>query len=194
MAKSIVTVRHGATTWAEAGRHTGRTDIPLTTQGERDARSVAAVLASWDFARVFASPLLRARSTAELAGYTPELDDDLMEWDYGKEEGRTNDEITAERPGWSKWFDHVDGGEQLADVVERVDRFLLRIADTDDDVVVFAHGHLLSILVVRWLELDPAEGRRFPLETATVSVLARKRGEPVIATLNRPCGQRRDEA
>ena len=188
MTNRLVVVRHGETSWSRVGRHTGRTDLALTAKGEDEARSVGVVVADLSFAHVFASPLLRAFDTARLAGFEPEIDDDLMEWDYGEIEGRTNDEIIVEREGWSKWRDTVRGGEQVADVAARADRFIDRAAALDGDVLAFAHGHLLSITVARWLGLAPSEGRRFPLETATVSVLAIKRGERVVQTLNRPCG------
>jgi broad specificity phosphatase PhoE len=188
MAARLVLVRHGETEWSRAGRHTGRTDLALTPEGEQEARQVGVTLEGWTFAAAYASPLRRASDTARLAGYDVELDDDLMEWDYGEIEGRTNEEITAERPGWSKWHDDVPGGEQVDEVAVRADRFIERVADDTDDAIVFAHGHLLSMVVARWLGLAPADARRFPLETATMSVLSTKRDFSVVETLNRPCG------
>jgi broad specificity phosphatase PhoE len=188
MAARLVLVRHGETEWSRAGRHTGRTDLALTPAGEKEARQVGVTLEGWTFAAAYASPLRRASDTARLAGYDVELDDDLMEWDYGEIEGRTNEEITAERPGWSKWHDDVPGGEQVDGVAVRADRFIERVADDTDDAIVFAHGHLLSMVVARWLGLAPADARRFPLETATMSVLSTKRDFSVVETLNRPCG------
>jgi broad specificity phosphatase PhoE len=188
MAARLVLVRHGETEWSRAGRHTGRTDLTLTAAGEQEARQVGVTLEGWTFAAAYASPLRRASDTARLAGYDVELDDDLMEWDYGEIEGRTNEEITAERPGWSKWHDDVPGGEQVDGVAVRADRFIERVADDTDDAIVFAHGHLLSMVVARWLGLALADARRFPLETATMSVLSTKRDFSVVETLNRPCG------
>lgn len=188
MAARLVLVRHGETEWSRAGRHTGRTDLALTPAGEQEARQVGVTLEGWTFAAAYASPLRRASDTARLAGYDVELDDDLMEWDYGEIEGRTNEEITAERPGWSKWHDDVPGGEQVDEVAVRADRFIERVADDTDDAIVFAHGHLLSMVVARWLGLAPPDARRFPLETATMSVLSTKRDFSVVETLNRPCG------
>jgi broad specificity phosphatase PhoE len=188
MSSRLVLVRHGETEWSRVGRHTGRTDLPLTPAGEGEAREIGDTLRGWAFASVFSSPLRRARDTARLAGFEGTLDDDLMEWDYGAVEGLTNGAVTAEQPGWSKWFDTVPDGEQVADVAARADRFIRRTADLADDVLVFGHGHHLAITVARWLDLDPVEGRRFPLETATVSVLGHKRGERVVETVNRPCG------
>ena len=184
----LVLVRHGETEWSLSGRHTGRTDLPLTAKGEDEARLVPATLTSWEFAHVFSSPLLRARETARLAGFDPVFDDDLMEWDYGEVEGRRNDEITAEQPGWSKWDGLVPGGESVEDVGVRADRFIDRVSQLDGDVVAFAHGHLLSVTIARWLGLDASEGKRFPLATATVTVLGQKRSDRILETLNHSCG------
>ncbi|MEM9203573.1 MAG: histidine phosphatase family protein [Actinomycetota bacterium] len=188
MPEQIVLVRHGQTEWSRNGRHTGRTDIALTEHGEVEARLVTGALAEWSFEAAFASPLLRARETARLAGFEPALDDDLMEWDYGDIEGRTNDEITADRPGWSKWIDGPPGGEDAAAVGARADRFFQRIDPVPGAIVVFAHGHLLSIAIARWLGLSASEGRRFPLRTATVSVLGAKRDDRVLTLFNHLCG------
>jgi broad specificity phosphatase PhoE len=187
MASRLVLVRHGETDWSRDGRHTGRTDLALTAAGEEEARRVGVTLRGMTFSTVLSSPLRRARDTAHLAGYEFELDDDLMEWDYGAVEGRTNDAVTAENPGWSKWSDLVPDGEQVGDVAARADRFIERTVDLAGDLLVFGHGHMLSIVVARWLGLAPSGGRRFPLETATISVLAHKRRDRVVATLNRPC-------
>ena len=126
MATRLVLVRHGETEWSRHGRHTGRTDLALTAAGEDESRRVGITLKEWTFSVALSSPLQRARDTARLAGYEVEVVDDLMEWDYGAVEGRTNDAITAEHPGWSKWFDPVPGGEQVADVAVRADRFIER--------------------------------------------------------------------
>ena len=196
MVDRIVVVRHGETEWSRTGRHTGRTDIPLTPTGEREASLTRVSLGGWTFRRVWASPLQRATATARLAGYDPELDPSLLEWDYGEIEGRTNDEITAERPGWSKWGDEVPGGEHVSAVGDRADRFLARVGSEaiDGDVLVFAHGHLLAVLIARWLGLPAEEGRRFPLTTASISVLASKRDDRVLHQLNHRCGDDLDVA
>lgn len=193
MATRLVLVRHGETEWSVNGRHTGRTDIPLTANGEEEARATADTLAEWDFERVFASPLSRALTTARLAGFEPELDDNLLEWDYGDAEGRTNAEIVAERPGWSKWAPPsqgggVNGGETAGEVGVRADRFTSYAGHVEGEVLVFAHGHFLSILIARWLGMDAAAGRLFPLATATVTVLGMKRSEGILETLNHRCG------
>ncbi len=188
MSQRLVLIRHGETEWSKAGRHTGRTDIPLTAAGEIEARLVGETLATWSFGSAFASPLQRAMSTASLAGFAPEVDDDLMEWDYGEVEGRTNNDFVAANPNWSKWDDPVPGGEQVDAVGQRADAFLRRIAEHDHDIAVFAHGHFLSILIARWLDLSARQGRRFPLATGTLSVLAYKRSDRVIEMVNHACG------
>ncbi len=196
MVDRIVVVRHGETEWSRAGRHTGRTDIPLTPLGEQEASLTRASLGGWTFRHVWASPLQRAQATATLAGYRPEYDPTLLEWDYGEIEGRTNDEITADRPGWSKWVDEVPGGEHVEDVGRRADAFLARVAGEvpQGDVAVFAHGHLLAVLIARWLGLPAAEGRRFPLETGSISVLGSKRQDRVLHQFNHRCGDDLDPA
>ena len=196
MVDRIVVVRHGETEWSRAGRHTGRTDIALTPTGEQEASLARLSLRGWTFRRVWASPLQRATATATLAGYEPQLDPILMEWDYGDVEGLTNDEITAARPGWSKWGDDVPGGERVDSVGERADRFLAQAtgAAIDGDALVFAHGHFLAVLIARWLGLPAEEGRRFPLTTASISVLSSKRDDRVLHQLNHRCGDDLDIA
>lgn len=194
MVSRLVVVRHGETEWSATGRHTGRTDLALTTQGRHEAELAAGTLAGWTFAGSYSSPLRRADETARIAGFTPVLDDRLMEWDYGDVEGMRNDDIVATRPGWSKWTSEVPGGEQVADVAARADDFLRDLRSVDGDLVVFAHGHFLSILIARWLDMPAIEGRRFPLATATVSVLSTKRNDRILDTLNHRCGHDLDEA
>lgn len=191
MTSKIVLVRHGETEWSRDGQHTGRTDIPLTTEGREQAKLVGPTLMGWSFSHRFSSPLQRARETAEISGVAHDpgaliLDDDLLEWDYGKYEGRTNAEILHDEPGWSKWNGPLDGGESADDVGVRADRAIERIDVASDDgpVVVFAHGHLLAILIARWLGLPARDGRLFVLETATVSVLSMKRDDRVLRILN----------
>ncbi len=182
----LVLVRHGATEWSTVHKHTGRTDLPLTEDGRAEAaRAGRRLAAEWKFANVFSSPLQRARTTAELAGFeAPVIDDDLMEWDYGEHDGRTTLEIRAERPGYSKWKERPPGGESVVEVGERVDRFLTRLSDVEGDTVVFAHGHLLAILIARWLRLDATNGQQFPLKTATLTVLGYRREAPVLYMFN----------
>ena len=192
METNIVVVRHGETEWSVDGRHTGLTDIPLTANGEREARGLGDALAAWDFAHRFSSPLQRAMETAKLSGVPGDLRvlDDLVEWDYGIYEGRTAADILAEKPGWSKWDEPNPGGESVEEVGVRVDRAIETLVSSTEDgpVIVFAHGHLLAVLVARWLGFQPRDGRRFVLETGTISVLGVKRSDRVLRLFNQECG------
>ena len=182
----LVLLRHGETEWSRDGRHTGRTDVPLTTVGERDARQLAPRLAGFDLRLVLCSPLSRARRTAELAGLDPVTDDDLMEWDYGAYEGRTTPEIREERPGWLLWNDGVPGGEAIAEVGGRADRVIAELREADGDALLFAHGHVLRVLTARWLGLEPDAGRLFALDPATLSTLGYEHETAVLRLWNRP--------
>ena len=179
-------IRHGETEWSKSGRHTGRTDIPLTENGREQARRAGRVLAGRRFDRVLVSPMQRALDTAELAGYADGVErcDDLLEWDYGEAEGRKTVEIREERPGWLVWTGPIPGGETLEAVGARADRVIARVLETDGDVALFAHGHLLRILTARWCRLDPIEGRRFLLATATVTILGWEHDYPGIRAFN----------
>lgn len=187
--QQLVLVRHGATPWSVAGKHTGRTDMPLTDEGRRDAEALRAPLHAWTFARVLTSPLLRAEETCRLAGYgdVAAARDDLMEWDYGAYEARTTAEIRAESPGWLLWRDGAPGGESPADVGSRADRVIAEARAVDGDVLVFAHGHVLRVLAARWLELPAGDGGRFALDTGTLSALGYEREISVILRWNMPC-------
>jgi broad specificity phosphatase PhoE len=169
----VYVVRHGATEWSKNGRHTGTTDLPLLPEGEEQAKAVADVLAGVEFALVLCSPLQRARETAALAGLgdRAELTDDLLEWDYGELEGVTTAEIRKTYPGWTVWDGPIPGGETIEQVAARVDRVIARAKAAEGRVALFGHGHCLRVVTARWCELDPKEGRRFPLETATLNVL-----------------------
>jgi broad specificity phosphatase PhoE len=184
MSQQVVLVRHGETEWSRTLKHTGRTDVPLTEEGEQQARRVGEALRGREFARVLASPLRRARETARLAGYEPELRDELMEWDYGDYEGRLTTEVREEVPGWTIWTHPVPNGETAEEVGRRVDPVLEEIRAVDGDVLVFAHGHVLRILAARWLELAPIEGRLFALDPATLSTAGYEREQPVIRQWN----------
>jgi broad specificity phosphatase PhoE len=195
----LIILRHGETEWSRTGRHTGRTDVPLTARGEDQARALAPAVARLGTVRVFVSPATRARMTAELIGLAdarPESDPDLWEWDYGGYEGRTTPEIRAERPGWFLWEDGVvtgesgHPGETVEQVGERADAVLGRVRPLleRDTVVLVAHGHLLRVLTARWLGLAPAAGRLFRLGTGTMSALSTEHDRPVIASWNIPAG------
>ena len=182
-------VRHGETEWARLGRHTGRTDVPLTETGREQARALGRRLAGATFVLILSSPLRRAAETADLAGFAERVvvDPDLREWDYGSLEGRLTAEIREGYPGWSIWTGPWPEGETPDQVGARADRVLARIRAADGDVLVFSHGHFLRVLAARWLDLPPASGGLFALGTATVSVLGWDRENPVIETWNEAC-------
>jgi probable phosphoglycerate mutase len=172
----VVLLRHAETEWSIAGKHTGRTDVPLTEHGREVAARLRPQFAHRDFALVLSSPLSRAHDTARLAGLSPELDDDLLEWDYGEYEGITTKEIHATRPDWDLWHDGVPGGEMPADVGARVDRVIARALRADGDVCLVAHGHVLRVLGARWVEQPPSFGARLWLATGAVCTLGWQRG------------------
>ena len=184
----ICLVRHGETVWTISGQHTGRTDIPLTERGERDAQELSARLRGMTFANVLTSPLQRARRTGELAGFGAhaEADADLLEWDYGAYEGRRTADIRAERPGWHLFEDGCPGGETVEAVGARADRVIARIRACAGDVLLFAHRDILRVLAARWLGVAAREGRYFYLATASLSVLGYHHdlAEPVIRLWN----------
>jgi broad specificity phosphatase PhoE len=165
--------RHGETAWSLTGQHTGLTDIPLTERGERNARRLGERLAALTFAQVFTSPLRRAFRTCELAGFAAvaTVDPDLVEWNYGKYEGRRSAEIRAERPDWQLFRDGCPGGETPVDVGVRADRVVSRVRAVQGDVLLFSSGHFLRVLAARWLDVEPGAGRFFLLSTASLSAL-----------------------
>jgi broad specificity phosphatase PhoE len=181
-------VRHGETEWSREHRHTGRTDVPLTPEGEEQARMLAAPLGELSFDRVLCSPLGRALETCELAGFgeRAELRDALMEWDYGDYEGITSAEVHVDRPDWLLWRDGCPGGESPAKIGARADAVVTELLGIDGTVVVFAHGHLLRVLTARWLGLEPFGGRHFGLGTATLSRLGWEHDYRVVQRWNAP--------
>jgi len=183
-----VLVRHGETAWSRAGKHTGRTDVPLTEHGRLQAQAVGAALRDREFALVLSSPLGRALETCRLAGFgeRAELRNELMEWDYGAYEGRTTSEIREQRPGWTLWRDGVPGGETVEQVGARVDRVVDEMRSLEGDALLFAHGHVLRVLTARWLGLDPDAGRLFALDPATLSTLGYERETAVLQLWNQP--------
>lgn len=184
----VYLVRHGETAWTRTAQHTGRTDLPLNEDGERQAREVGKRLTSLRVDRVLSSPLRRARRTAELAMPESriEADVDLMEWDYGAYEGRSTVNIEIERPGWRLYRDGCPDGETLESVGARADRVIGRIRAGGGDVLLFAHREIFRILAMRWIGLAPVEGRRLLLATASWSVLGydHDHTEPVIHVWN----------
>ncbi len=173
MLTQIWLLRHGETAWSLTGRHTGRTDLPLTETGEQRAARLGGRLHAVAFARVLTSPLQRARQTCELAGFgrVAQVEPELHEWDYGDYEGLTTGQIHARRPGWNIFADGCPHGESAEQVARRADRILALLRPMDGHVAVFSHGHFLRALAVRWVGLPIGDGRLFDLETGSVSIL-----------------------
>jgi probable phosphoglycerate mutase len=170
----IYLARHGETAWSLTGQHTGLTDLPLTERGERNASRLQQRLKGLTFAKVFTSPLQRARRTCELAGFATvaEIDPDLVEWNYGDYEGRRTAEIRAERPDWQLFRDGCPGGESPAQVTARADRVVSRLRTVQGDVLLFSSGHFLRVLAVRWIGIElTTHARSFMLSTASLSAL-----------------------
>jgi broad specificity phosphatase PhoE len=185
-AGEAVLVRHAETEWSLTGRHTGRTDIPLTEHGRDVARALRERVSGWRFELVLVSPSMRARETCELCGLDSDAQvrPDLLEWDYGDYDGLTTPEIRARQPDWSLWRDGCPGGESAVDVGARADRVLAEIAGGDGGVAVFSHGHLLRVLGARWIALGPESGARLGLSTAAICVLGHERQTSVLARWN----------
>lgn len=179
-------IRHGETEWSATGRHTGRTDIPLTSVGQRQAAALGRWLANRSFALVLVSPLSRAVETCRIAGYgdVAQLTDDLLEWDYGAYEGRTTTDIRKELPRWTIWTGNPPGGETKEQVGRRALNVIDKVSAAGGDVALFAHGHLLRVLAACWLGLAPDAGRLLALDTASLSVLGYERETRVITTWN----------
>lgn len=178
-------VRHGATEWSTNGRHTGRTDVPLTAEGQREAAALYPRLDRQRFALVLCSPLARARNTARLAGFVhADIDDDLVEWDYGDYEGLTSDQIQARDPGWTIFTGAVPNGETAEQVGARAQRVLDRCAAVEGRVLLFAHGHILRVLSAVALSFGPRAGAHFMLDPATISVIGTEHGARALSLWN----------
>jgi len=191
----LILLRHGETEWSRSGKHTGRTDVPLTPRGEETAVALGPILTRHHLVAVFTSPAQRAARTAELAGLSnATLDPDLWEWDYGGYEGLTTPQIRQTRPGWYLWRDGVipgdaeHPGETLEQVGQRADRVLARVAPVlaEGDVALVGHGHALRVLTARYLGLEPADGRLLRLDTGTISTLGTEHAEPALLSWNVP--------
>jgi broad specificity phosphatase PhoE len=184
----VYLARHGETAWTISRQHTGRTDIPLTARGEANARSLGERLKAEMFELVFVSPLSRARRTCELAGFGTQArpEPDLLEWNYGADEGRTTAQIRAERPGWYLFRDGCPGGESIEAVGARADRVVARLKRASGRVILFGHGHFFRVPAARWLGLPTAEARHFWLGTAALCVLGYEHtlDEPAILLWN----------
>ena len=191
----LILLRHGETEWSLDGKHTGRTDIPLTARGEAAAKALEPVLSGRGIVAVFTSPARRAVTTAAFAGLSnAQPEPDLWEWDYGGYEGLTTPQIQETRPGWYLWRDGVipgdaaHPGETIEQVAQRTERVLARVAPllADGNVALVAHGHVLRVLTACYLRLPPADGRLFRLDTGTVSTLGTEHAEPIITSWNVP--------
>ncbi|OCJ17865.1 phosphoglycerate mutase [Rhizobium sp. AC44/96] len=181
-------VRHGETEWSLSGRHTGRSDIPLTANGEEAARKLAARLEGLSVSAVWSSPSQRARNTCRLAGCDTDavIKPDLAEWDYGAYEGITTKEILAGRPGWQLFRDGCPNGETVADVGARADRMIAELRQANTPILIFSSSHFLRVLAARWLGLPAQDGSRFILDTTSISILGYEHDltEPVIRRWN----------
>ena len=185
-ATRLILVRHGATEWSVSGKHTGRTDVPLTDEGRQMAAMAGNRLADFHFHLVLTSPLQRAVETCAVAGFASQAEarSDLMEWDYGDYDGRTTADIHKERPDWNLWRDGTPNGENAQMVGERADRVIAEVRAAGGDVALFAHGHLLRVLCARWLDLPPEDGALFALATGAISILGYERAQAVISRWN----------
>ena len=182
----IVLVRHGETEWSKKGRHTSFSDIPLTLEGERQAVSLKQELSEWDFKLVLCSPRQRACRTCELAGFLDlaEITEDLAEWNYGEYEGITTKEIRQKDPNWTVFTHPTPGGETPEQVADRCDGVIRRVKELGDDAVLFAHSHVLRVMIARWLELSPVEGRHFVIQTGMLNILSYEHESTVLLSLN----------
>ena len=185
---NVFAIRHGETVWSLSGQHTGTTDIPLTDNGRRLAERMRPVLAGKSFALVLCSPMQRARETCELVGLgdTVVIDPDLVEWNYGQYEGLTPKQIHETAPGWLIFRDGCPDGESPEQVGVRVDRVIARARAVDGDVALFSHGHVLRVLVARWIGSLAGAGQHFLLDTGTLCVLSYYRDVPAVRIWNGP--------
>ena len=185
VALRLYLIRHGETEWSLSGRHTSRTDIPLTEQGEQDARKLGERLRAASITRVFTSPRQRARRTCALAGLTPvaEIEPDLAEWDYGDYEGQRSVDIRKGRPDWNLFRDGCPRGEMPAHIVDRADRLIARLRALDGNVALFSHGHFGRVLAVRWIGLPVIDGQHFLLGTASLSILGSEPNRPEVPVI-----------
>ena len=183
--QQVVLIRHGETEWARAGRHTSFTDLSLTEQGRAEAKLLQPVLAGWDFKQVFTSTMKRAQQTCQLAGLTDfEQVSDLGEWNYGRYEGLTIEQIQQQRPDWNLYSDGCPEGESVEAAFTRIDRLISRIRSIEGDVALFSHGHTSRAIATRWINLPIQQSHIFALDTATLNLLGTDQSGPVIIRWN----------
>jgi probable phosphoglycerate mutase len=187
----LLLARHGETEWSANGRHTSRTDLPLTQSGRERAQALAGLIAGRSFALVLTSPLRRAVETCDLAGLAgqAEVREDLHEWDYGEYEGKTTAQIHERRPDWSLWRDGSPGGEGAVDVGARADRVIAEVRAAEGDAIAFGHGHMLRVLGARWVGLPPEDGGLLSLGTGALCTLGYEHDLPVVVHWNREPGE-----
>ncbi|MDA0214842.1 MAG: histidine phosphatase family protein [Planctomycetota bacterium] len=185
--QQIWIVRHSDTEWSLDGRHTGRTDVPLTPAGELKADQLAPQLAKENFALVLSTPLSRGLETARRAGFADRVqpDPNLLEWDYGKFEGLTSVQIAAMQPNWDLWRDGCPNGESIEAVAVRARAIVQRCLATQGNVLLFSHGHFSRMIAAVWLELPPTRGRSFGLKAGSISMLGFEHANRVIWQWNR---------
>ena len=182
---TLYLVRHGDTAWTDSHQHTGRTDLPLNERGEAHARPLGEHLRLFSFSRVFTSPLQRASKTCALAGFgdVAEINPELVEWDYGRYEGKMTSEIVKQWPGWQLFHDGCPEGESPRDVAMRADRFIARVRDFTGNVLAFSSGHIIRMIAARWLVQQPAAGRLLVCDPASVGVLGFEHDSPAEPTI-----------
>lgn len=185
----VLLIRHAATEWSAAGRHTSHTDLPLTAEGRLAARGTARKLEGQSFERVFSSPLRRARETCEICGLgaQAQMVDQLVEWDYGEYEGLTTAQIRERRPDWNLWRDGCPAGESPAQVAARADAVIATLPSLPGKVAIFAHGHILRVLAARWIAAEPQFGARLMFSTGALSLLGQEHGAGALMRWNE-CG------
>lgn len=182
----IYLIRHGETAWSKSGQHTGRTDIPLTSKGEEEAKALHSILRGISFKKVFISPLIRAQRTAELAGLRDqgELTEDLLEWDYGDYEGKTTVEIQKIQPDWNLFEYGVPHGETIEEVSNRADHILKCASVVNGSVALFSSGHFSRVLGMRWIGFSAKQAQFFTLSTASISILGYEHNRRSILSWN----------
>lgn len=186
MSLNLYLIRHGQTEWSLSGQHTGQTDLPLTSEGERQASNLATLLSGINFSEILISPLKRARRTFELSGVGNHsvIEPDLVEWNYGEYEGRTSDEIEKDQPFWNLFRDGAPGGESPGEIAERADRLISRLRALNGNIALFSHGHFFCALAMRWIGLPVVSATHLELSTSSVSILGYAAHHPDVSVIS----------